>query len=171
MSISNKVQLPVSRGLEVNPEKKAVGLNQKPKVDDTQYVPQQFKDVAKSMEEQFVQIMLDQMEKTVDSSEATDGAGMDFYKSLEKSERAKIMTAQNNLGLQGLVLDQIYPKRLRNEMAMKHYQAQNAQIHQKLPSYKIDRKTDSIEMRQNDSTSLSDHPQSSKTIEDGGLHE
>lgn len=171
MSVSNKVQLPISRGLETNPEKKAMGLVKKPNVDDTQYVPQQYKDVARSMEEQFVTIMLDQMEKTVDSSEGGDGAGMDFYKSLEKSERAKIMTSQNNLGLQGMVLDQIYPKRLRNEMALKHYEAQNSQIHQKLPSYKIDRKTDTIEMRQNDSTSLSDHSQSSKTIEDGGLHE
>ena len=122
------------------------------------------------MEQQFAEMMLDQMAKTVDvAEEDSGGMGMDFYKSLEKSERAKTMTSQNTLGLQDTILDQIYPKRMRNEMALKQYEAQANRIHQNLPSYKIDRKTDTIEMGKNDSTPVSDEKALVGTKDDGGL--
>lgn len=153
MSI-NQLPPTINRGISTQKETKSYDTNQKSAVDDRQYVPDQYKDVAQNMEQQFVEIMLDQMEKTVDQSDLDSGQGMDYYKSLEKLERAKIMASQNNLGIQDMVLNQIYPKRLRNEVAFKNYQAQNSLIHKNLPSYKIDTKNDTIIKRQNDSTSL-----------------
>lgn len=166
--INNSMPLP---GISTNKNQRQIDVNQRQIEDDTRFIPQQFKDVAASMEQQFVEIMLDQMGKTINENEESANPGMDFYKSIQKSERAKIMTAQNNLGLQNMVLEQIYPKRLRNEMALKHYEAQNQRINQNLPSYKIDRKTDNIEMRQNDSTSSSEVQQANLTNETGGSHE
>lgn len=156
-------------GIQVKQGNSPKELNQKAPVDDTKYIPQQFKDVASSMEQQFVEMMLEQMEKTVDTSESADSAGMDFYRALQKSERAKTMTQQNNLGLQNMILDQIYPKRMRNEFALKQYEAQTNRIHQNLPSYKIDRKADTIEMGKNDSIPESDLVTQSGSNENGGL--
>lgn len=171
MSINNNINPYINRGISTEKKTKVFENKNQEVIDDRQYVPDQFKEVARSMEEQFVQIMLDQMEKTVDQNDLDSGAGMDYYRSLEKLERAKIMTNQNNLGLQDMVLEQIYPKRLRNEVALKNYQAQNSLIQKNLPSYKIDTKSDTIEMRKNDSTSLSEPTNVDKTREDGGLDE
>ena len=44
---------------------------------------------------------------------------------------------------------------MRNEMALKQYEAQANLIHHNLPSYKLAKKTDTIEMGKNDSTSVS----------------
>ncbi len=138
--------------------------------DDRKFIPQKYKEVAAGMEQQFVEMMLDQMSRTVDESEPIEGgAGMDFYKSLQKGERAKAMTVQNNLGLQDMILNQIYPKRMRTELALKQYENAANQIHHNLPSYKIDTKTDKIEMGKNDSTSLSDKNVIAGPKEDGGL--
>ncbi|MBY0415084.1 MAG: hypothetical protein K2Q18_13015 [Bdellovibrionales bacterium] len=162
--------LPIKNyGLAVRqPEPKA--LKSGPQVDDREFIPKQYKEVASSMEQQFVEMMMDQMNRTVEMNEEDDGgSGMDYYKSLQQSERAKIMTQQNTMGLQDLILNQIYPKRQRTEMALKQYEAQANRIHQNLPSYKIDRKADTIEMGKNDSTLVSDGTTPVKTQEDGGL--
>ena len=165
-----KINTQTLPGIAVNQQAKPKAIDQGPKVDDRQYIPKQYKDVAAGMEQQFAEMMLDQMSRTVDEAESENGGmGMDYYKSLQKSERAKSMTAQNNLGLQNVILDQIYPKRMRNEMALKQYEAQNDRIHHNLPSYKIDRKTDTIEMGKNDSTPVSDEKAIVGTKEDGGL--
>ncbi len=161
----------INPGIAVNNQVKARELSQGKTVDDRKYVPQQFKDVAASMEQQFAEMMIEQMNRTVESGDEEGGGGMamDYYKSLQKSERAKAMTAQNELGLQNMILDQIYPKRMRNEMALKQYEAQANRIHQNLPSYKIDRKADTIEMGKNDSTSISDEKAQLDKKESGGL--
>ena len=123
-------------------------------VDDRQFIPKQYQEVAESMETQFAETMVKQMNQTVDEAPGED-SGMDYYKSLQTTERAKMMAKQNNLGLQNVILDQIYPKRMRNEMALKQYEAQANLIHHNLPSYKLAKKTDTIEMGKNDSTSVS----------------
>lgn len=162
--------LPINRGIAINPNQPK-SVDQGKKIDDREYIPKQYKEVAAGMEQQFVEMLMSQMEKTVDESdnESESGQGMDFYKSLQKSERAKIMTKQNNLGLQEVILDQIYPKRQRTEIALKQYEAHSNRIHQNLPSYKIDRKADTIEMGKNDSTPVSDEKALVGTKEDGGL--
>ena len=170
MSDTKINNLPTNYGIAVNNQVKPKSIDQHKQVDDRQYIPKQYKEVAASMEQQFAEMMLDQMNKTVEESESSEGGmGMDYYKSLEKSERAKAMTDQNNLGLQDMILDLIYPKRMRNEMALKQYEAQANRIHHNLPSYKIDRKVDTIEMGKNDSTPVSDEKALVGTKEDGGL--
>ena len=161
---------PVNLGISVENRKKALSLEQGKPVDDRKFIPERFKEVAASMEQQFAEMMIDQMAKTVDENPVDgDSAGMDFYKSLQKGERAKALTEQNSLGLQSMILDQIYPKRMRNEMALKQYEAQANRIHHNLPSYKIDRKVDTIEMGKNDSTSVSDGTSPVTIQKDGGL--
>lgn len=165
-----KINPPINRGIAVNDQVKPRELNRGKIIDDRQYIPKQFKEVAASMEQQFAEMMLEQMGRTVDETAPEgDSGAMDYYKSLQKSERAKAMTEQNNLGLQELILNQIYPKRMRNEVALKQYEEQANRIHQNLPSYKIDRKADNIEMGKNDSTPASDEKAQLDTKESGGL--
>ncbi len=165
-----KINPPINTGIAVNTQAKPLEVKQGKTIDDRQYIPKQFKEVAASMEQQFAEMMVEQMAKTVDESDSEGGGmAMDYYKSLQKGERAKALTEQNNLGLQNMILDQIYPKRMRNEMALKQYEAQANRIHQNLPSYKIDRKTDTIEMGKNDSTPTSDGNAQLDKNESGGL--
>ena len=73
-------------------------------VDDRKFIPKQYQDVAESMETQFAETMVKQMNQTIDEEPGED-SGMDFYKSLQTTERAKMMAKQNNLGLQNVILD------------------------------------------------------------------
>lgn len=156
----------INRGINTN-TKQAKSLDYK-SVDDKKYIPKQFQDVAESMESQFAETMLKQMNQTIDETPGED-SGMDYYKSLQTTERAKMMSKQNNLGLQNVILDQIYPKRLRNEMALKQYEAQADMIHHNLPSYKLAKKTDTIEMGKNDSTPVSGEKISTRQSSEGDL--
>jgi Rod binding domain-containing protein len=142
----------INRGISIG-KQQAKSLENR-NVDDRKYIPKQFQDVAESMESQFAEEMLKQMNQTIDETSGED-TGMDYYKSLQTTERAKMMSKQNNLGLQNVILDQIYPKRMRNEMALKQYEAQADMIHHNLPSYKLEKKTDTIVMGKNDSTPAS----------------
>lgn len=143
-------------GIDVNNKIPPKPLNNKT-IDDRKYIPKQYQEVAENMEQQFAEFMVNQMNKAVEENDNDNsGGGMDYYKSLQTSERAKMMAKQNNLGLQTVILDQIYPKRMRNEMALKQYEAQADRIHHNLPSYKIDKKTDTIKMGKNESTLPSD---------------
>jgi Rod binding domain-containing protein len=154
----------INRGINTN-SKQAKSLDYK-SVDDKKYIPKQFQDVAESMESQFAETMLKQMNQTIDEA-PTEDSGMDYYKSLQTSERAKMMSKQNNLGLQNVILDQIYPKRLRNEMALKQYEAQADMIHHNLPSYKLYKKNDNIEIGKNDSTLQSGEKISTRQSSEG----
>lgn len=157
----------INRGISTANSKQAKSLDYKA-VDDRKYIPKQFQEVAESMETQFAEAMVKQMNQTVDEAPGDD-SGMEYYKSLQTSERAKMMAKQNNLGLQTVILDQIYPKRLRTEMALKQYEAQANLIHHNLPSYKLEKKNDTIEMGKNDSTSVSGDKTITGQNSDGGL--
>jgi len=150
MSVSN---IEINRGISTANSNRPKDINHK-SVNDRKFIPKQFQEVAESMEGQFAETMLKQMNQTIDDTSGDD-SGMDFYKSLQTSERAKMMAKQNNLGLQNLILDQIYPKRLRNEMALKQYEAQADLIHHNLPSYKLEKKADILTMGKNDSPPVS----------------
>lgn len=164
MSITN---LNPNRGISTDDTKRPKSLEYK-SVDDRKYIPRQFQDVAESMETQFAETMVKQMNQTIDET-PSDDTGTDYYKSLQTTERAKMMAKQNNLGLQSVILDQIYPKRLRNEMALKQYETQADLIHHNLPSFKLQNKTDRIEMGKNESTSLSGDKTLTKQSSEGGL--
>lgn len=164
MSVAN---LNSNHGISTTDARQPKSLEYK-SVDDRRYIPKQFQDVAESMETQFAETMVKQMNQTIDEP-ASDDSGMDYYKSLQTTERAKMMAKQNNLGLQTVILDQIYPKRLRNEMALKQYEKQANLIQHNLPSFKLEDKNDRIKMGKNDSTSLSGENNLTKQSSEGGL--
>lgn len=155
-----------NRGISIK-SREAKALEHKA-LDDRKYIPKQYQNVAESMEAQFAKEMIEQMNQTVDEAPGED-SGMDYYKSLQTQERAKMMAKQNNLGLQNLILDQIYPKRLRNEMALKQYEAQADLIHHNLPSYKKVVKADTIGMGKNDSTPMAGDKTITGQHSEGGL--
>jgi Rod binding domain-containing protein len=165
------MSIEVNRGITLPTGPKPKDLTIQKKIDDRQYIPKQFKQVAENMEQQFAEYMLNQMNNTVDenaSEEATPG--MDYYKGLKTTEQAKIMAQKNDLGLQNVILDQIYPKRLRNEFALKQYEAQADKIHHNLPKVEALKKNDNIIMGKNDSSSLeSSDVKSASQVKEGGL--
>ena len=99
----------------------------KNKSNDLKYIPKPFKKVAKNLETEFLQFLLKKMEGTVQLNKK-DSTAKNYYKSLLNLERAKIMSdGQEGLGIQKLILDQIYPKRLRNKIAYNYYEGQQQQ--------------------------------------------
>ena len=97
----------------------------KNKSNDLKYIPKPFKRVAKNLETEFLQFLLKKMEGTVHLNKK-DSTAKDYYKSLLNLERAKTMSNnQEGLGIQKLILDQIYPSRLRSKIAFNHYKKQN----------------------------------------------
>ena len=89
--------------------------------DSTRYVPDEFKNVAKDLESQFAELMLKEMNKAAEPSQEASTAE-NIYNELLTTERSKALSEnKGGLGLQNMILDQIYPKRLRNEIT---YEAQ-----------------------------------------------
>jgi len=87
----------------------------------TRYVPEEYKKVAKDLESQFSELMLNEMNKTAEPAEEASTAE-NIYSELLTTERSKALSEnKGGLGLQNMILDQIYPKRLRNEIT---YEAQ-----------------------------------------------
>ncbi len=158
----------VGKGIAINTQK--VFETDKPKIDDTQFIPKKFKDVASKMEQQFAEYMINEMNKTVEINQTDESdSSMDYYKGLLTTKRAEVMADQNNLGLQKVILDQIYPKRLRNEFALKNYERQADLIHRNLPSYKIVENNDKITMGKNESPQTSSLKAEGEVKQNGGL--
>ena len=89
-----------------------------------EYVPKEYRDVARGMEQQFIEYMIGQMEKTTGNSDSS--ISNNYYKSLLNTERAKIISDHNSgLGLQEVILEQIYPKKFRNKEAFNYYKKQS----------------------------------------------
>jgi len=91
------------------------------------FIPKPYRNIAKAMEKQFVEHMLEQMGKTVPGQEKKDTATK-YYESLLKSERANLM-AQNNggIGIQDMILNKIYPKRIAPQKSINAYLKRNSQ--------------------------------------------
>lgn len=99
-------------------------------------IPKEYLDVADGMETQFINHMLNEMRKTVNTAEKDSNAS-EYYKSLMDFERAKIMAkTENGIGLKEVILDQIYPKHMRVGMPAKH--ALNTYQQQEVDSIKGD---------------------------------
>jgi Rod binding domain-containing protein len=87
----------------------------------TDYIPKEFKEVASSMEKQFIEHMLEQMEKTTGQKE--ESTANNYYKGLQRTERSEIISNLSAEGsLKELILDQIYPQKFRNETSYNAYQ-------------------------------------------------
>jgi Rod binding domain-containing protein len=79
----------------------------RPQVNPEQ-IPAAYREVAQGLEAQFVELMLQEMEKTVHHS-ATDQAS-EFYRSTLNNERAKLMAEHGGgMGIAQMILQQIYP--------------------------------------------------------------
>ncbi len=96
--------------------------NQVKKTDDA-YIPNAYRDVASGMEKMFAQMMLEHMERTAEKAEEDDSPATRFYSSLQMDQRADSMT-QQGLGVQPMILDQIYPQELRTEDNLQAFAAQ-----------------------------------------------
>ena len=86
-------------------------------------IPKQFLEVARGMEKQFADFMVDQMMKT--SGSETENQAESYYRSLMNSERSDALTKNSGgLGVQDLILDEVYPRKFRNEAAFAAYNQQ-----------------------------------------------
>jgi Rod binding domain-containing protein len=122
-----------TKGIDLNiqnTQSKGLSLKDSNKViqDDSRFIPEPYKKVASGMEQEFARFMVEQMEKTV-TRENPDSQATAYYKSIVNQERAEAMSETGKgLGLKQMILDQIYPKHLRNQLALDNFNAQmNAQ--------------------------------------------
>lgn len=94
--------------------------------DPHQYIPEDHKKIAKGLEQQFVKYMIEQMQKTIGNEK--DSTALNYFKELNQNEQAKTMTeSKNGMGIQDLILDEIYPKKFRNPEAVQAYNAAKEQ--------------------------------------------
>jgi Rod binding domain-containing protein len=115
---------------------------QRPQIkrDDLANVPDEYKKIAEGMESQFAKLMIDQMRKSIQKSDKESSAE-NFYRSVMDSKYADLMTKGEGLGLQKVILDQIYPRHKRinqykkvDEQQMKiHQNPMNQVVGQKKP--------------------------------------
>ena len=83
---------------------------------DVHRIPKPYRDVARGMEQQFIQYMVEQMKRTIDPAKKASSA-LKYYHSVLNRHQADMMAKNNEgLGLQKVILDQIYPihKRYRS---------------------------------------------------------
>ena len=72
-----------------------------------------YKQIANSMEEQMINIMIKGMYKTV-GKVSIDSTALSYYRGLLKDEYSKALThSKNSLGISKMILKQIYPKGLK----------------------------------------------------------
>jgi Rod binding domain-containing protein len=82
-------------------------------------VPKPYLDVAKGMEKQFINYMVTQMRNSV-KSETPESSGEKYYKSLMDNQRAEIISdTKNGIGLKDMILDQILPNHLKQQVHVK----------------------------------------------------
>lgn len=97
------------------------------RIKNSNLIPEPYKKVAQGMEQQFAEMMVKQMDKTVDHSDQSQAS--QIYRSLLDSERSSVMTKnKGGLGLQKLILDEIYPTRMRNEITYNAYMQEDAMM-------------------------------------------
>lgn len=125
---------------------------------DDRFIPEDHKNVARGMEQQFAEYMIQQMNNTVDKAdnENQDSAST-YYENMMTTERAKMMSnSGKGLGVQKVVLDQIYPQRLRTEMNYNNYnkmKEQNA-LHKKMIQTHKPSESNSIAMKEKEAPQL-----------------
>ncbi len=125
---------------------------------DDRFIPEDHKNVARGMEQQFAEYMIQQMNNTVDKAdnENQDSAST-YYENMMTTERAKMMSnSGSGLGVQKIVLDQIYPQRLRTEMNYNNYnkmKEQNA-LHKKMIQTHKPTESNSIAMKEKEAPKM-----------------
>jgi len=88
---------------------------------DSKYIPEPYKKVASSMETQFLNFMISKMKNTINQN-TPDSSAVEYYNGLINKERSNIMAKNNGgLGIQKLILNQIYPPHLRNKASYEYF--------------------------------------------------
>jgi Rod binding domain-containing protein len=87
---------------------------------DRNYIPDEEKQFARQLEQQYVEYLVKKMQENTGQTINTTGGR--HYQDLLNTERAKMLTQSNGgLGIQDMVLDQIYPKKFRNPESLNAY--------------------------------------------------
>lgn len=82
-------------------------------------IPKDYLNIAESMEAQYINHMLSELDKTI-IKEKPESAAEKYYKSLINTERAEIMAkSESGIGIKDLILDQIYPQHMRRTVNYK----------------------------------------------------
>lgn len=114
-------------------------------IEDENYIPKDYKNVASGMEGQFAQFMVEQMKKTI-NRESEPGQAEQFYESILTQEQSKSMSDKGDgLGLKKMILDQIYPAHMRSKWNYDNYEAQKKAAMINRP--KIDMKSNENEIK------------------------
>ena len=102
--------------MNIDSEANAVFLARE-RLKDTQQnkhlVPDAYKAIASGMEKQFIKYMVEEMDKTISRSEQ-QSSSEEYYNSLLQNEFANKISQSDSLGIQDIILDQIYPRNQRN---------------------------------------------------------
>ena len=105
----------------INVSKNNILKNSNPQAKWDKYIPEPYKKVAGSMEKEFLNFMITKMNQTI-KSDSKNSSAMDYYQGIMNKERSSIMAKNNGgLGIQKLILDQIYPSHLRNNVTFKYF--------------------------------------------------
>lgn len=107
---------------------RGIGVDRSTKIENLpankHLIPKEYKEIASGMEKQFAEHMIAQMNSTIGGEEKNSAEA--YYEGLIDSERAQKMVDTNGgLGLQDMILDQVYPRRMRNETSFNAYKNQN----------------------------------------------
>ncbi|MCY4523768.1 MAG: hypothetical protein OXB84_03405 [Halobacteriovoraceae bacterium] len=96
------------------------------------YIPEAYMKIAENMESQYVEFMLNKMKETV-SKNNPDGPAMSYYRSLLTREQAtRLVRSNSNFGIKKMILDQIYPQRLRNKKIYEnHLRMQKRELYER----------------------------------------
>ncbi len=96
------------------PGKIPLNLQNQP-VGKKENIPKPYRNIASGMERQFLEYMLEKMKATI--SEEEQSTSQNYYNALQNSEQAKAIAENDEgLGIQELILNQIYPKSRRNAL-------------------------------------------------------
>lgn len=82
------------------------------------YIPEEIKSAAQGLEAQFNELMVKEMTKNLNAG--VQGTAGNFYKGLLTSERAKALVNEDSQ-IQKLILNEIYPKHMRNSQNYQNY--------------------------------------------------
>ena len=131
--------------MEINAARPSIPVKPQKAQNSDQYIPEPYKKVAKGMESQFAQFMLEQMQKTV-QKQKPDSSAERYYNSLLTTERANRLSERGGLGIQEMILKQVYPTRLRNKFTYEAYKQQQASLPNHRKNIEI-KPSGSIEMK------------------------
>ena len=116
------------------------------------FVPEQVNKIAENYEKQFAQFLLKEFHKSIPKGDESSTAG-DIYQGWMIDKQADTIAKNDKgLGLKDLILDEIYPRKYRNEVAYEGFkQAQAAKAIQARNAYKNVTKysQDSVDMKAN----------------------